>query len=122
MEEGNPVFIVDTKEMLSSFTKTISEVSGINDNFTSVSIIKHESNYFLVFLGNKHKSVFRLDVVEGMLAPVDMHIACTTSECASEQWGCVPTGDVTPSCTRCANNGKCTKTTSSKNLFTYGKY
>ena len=39
-----------------------------------------------------------------------LSVTCTTSDCASEQLGCIPDDFA---CTECANGGKCTKTVGS---------
>lgn len=119
LENGTPVFTVNTNDILTSFTETIKEVSNIQDNFTIATIINYESRYLLILKGNTYKSAFKLDNIEGKLAPVDMTITCTTSACASEQFGCIPTNDMTPTCTPCGNGGGCTKTTSNRALFSY---
>ena len=45
-------------------------------------------------------------------------VTCTTSECASEMFGCVPDANVGGgACTACANGGTCTKTVSNESLL-----
>jgi hypothetical protein len=110
--------------LLKNYSKNLLELSGINGNFTDVSIVLSDGSYYLVFIGIKYKSSLRLTsttTADNSTSLADEgegggHVSCTTSDCASEPRGCVPS-TVGLSCTPCANKGKCTKTVSLVSLL-----
>lgn len=116
------VITANKTTLLTNFNNNLSRLSGINGNFTDVTIVQNGSTYYLVFTGTQFKSSLLLKVMPGsdnttmFIYEDGGHVTCTTSDCASEPRGCVPAMEG-QSCTPCANHGKCTKTVSSSSLL-----
>lgn len=109
----------DKNVLLKNFNRNLLAASNIKGDFTDVSIVNHENNYYLVFKGATYKSTLQLstqtDATNATLLTVQSAtISCTTSDCVSESFGCIPNNT---SCTPCANKGKCTKTVSQNSLL-----
>ncbi|MGB4844931.1 MAG: hypothetical protein WBP16_10730 [Ferruginibacter sp.] len=118
-----PVLTANKTTLISNFSKNLLGLSGINGNFTDVMIVPDGSNYYLVFKGSQFRSSMLLKTVPATddnsttnFYEDGGHVTCTTSDCASEPTGCVPS-PVGLSCTPCANKGKCTKTVSSFSML-----
>lgn len=124
LENGVPKLTVNQSDLLQVFNKNLLEVSKIDGQFTSVNLIKYQTHYLLVFKGAKLKASFLVDAAGQKNSNGNANLValnkttCTTSACASEQFGCVPDGNVGGgACTPCANQGACTKTVSSNSLL-----
>jgi opacity protein-like surface antigen len=117
LNNGTPVKTVDTAQMLSALNSKLLSLSGIDAQLTNAVIISINGSYYLKFTGSAYKSLFRI-IVEGTTLKADASTTCTTSDCASEPHGCEPTlGSGTIYCSPCANNGKCTKISSTGSLL-----
>ena len=114
LENGQPTLTAKKAKLLTSLNTNLPKASGINGNFNDVTIVKIQDNYFLTFKGEKYKSTFSIQVqgVDMYVQPVT--VTCTTSDCADEELGCIPSGT---KCTACGNKGKCTKTISNGALI-----
>jgi hypothetical protein len=123
IETGNPEITLNKQDLIKTFNKNLLEASKIDGQFSSVSLIKYKTDYLLVFKGAKLKSAFLVtqgakDARGNITLVAANKTTCTTSACASEQFGCVPDGNVGGgACTPCANNGVCTKTVSNNSLL-----
>ena len=123
LENGVPKLTVNQTDLLQVFNKNLLEESKIDGQFSSVNLIKYQTHYLLVFKGASLKSSFLVDAGKkdsnGNASLVAVNkTSFTTSACASEQFGCVPDGNVGGgACTPCANQGACTKTVSSNSLL-----
>lgn len=109
LENGQPVLTADKAKLISSLNTSLTKITGAATNFNSVSITKVQNYYYLIFKGGTTKSAFSIEVEGEKLYANPISITCTTSDCASEELGCLPSGT---RCTECANKGKCTKTIS----------
>lgn len=119
LENGNAVLTINKGLAIAALNANLRKYSGLNVNHTDVKILKRDNKYVLVFSGGSARSSFGVKV-EGTELLVDGKITCTTSDCASEEYGCVPEQNVSTGnwvCSECANKGKCTKTTSSDSLI-----
>lgn len=126
LDNSVPVVTANKTTLLSNFTRNLLSLSGINGNFTDVVIIPDGGKYYLVFKGSEFRSSMLLKSVPNSDNTTTNfyeddgggggHVTCTTSDCASEPRGCVPS-PVGLSCTPCANKGKCTKTVSSASML-----
>jgi hypothetical protein len=126
IENSMAVITANKTSLLTNFNNNLSRLSGINGNFTDVTIIQNVSTYYLVFTGTQFRSSMLLKVMPGSDNTTIFfyeddgggggHVICTTSDCASEPRGCVPAMEG-QSCTPCANRGKCTKTVSSSSML-----
>jgi hypothetical protein len=123
IENGNPEITLNKQDLIRTFNKNLLEASKIDGQFSSVSLIKYKTDYLLVFKGAKLKSAFLVtqgakDASGNITLVAANKTTCTTSACASEQFGCVPDRNVGGgACTPCANNGACTKTVSNSSLL-----
>lgn len=115
---GVPTITVNKDTLLKRFSDNMKIATGITVVYDSAKIVSYGSDYMLLMTGAGYKAGMYVIQTNSkyQLALLDTHITCTTSACASETFGCVPTSDMTPSCTECANKGTCTKTTSNKSL------
>lgn len=117
---GVHIITVSTSDLLHDFEASLLSEEGINGNFTAVAIINIGGDYFLRFNGSSYSSTVVL-TTNGYDTNGDLIIACaaaetiscTTSECAS-QGGCNPVGSV---CSKCSNDGKCTRTTTAYSMM-----
>lgn len=116
--DGKPVVTCDKEKLISIYKTNLLKESGIDANFTDISIGLSEENYYVFFTGRQIKSTFSAKLTGSVIIILTEaeHISCTTTECSDETYGCVPL-TLTLSCTKCANKGKCTKTVSSKSLL-----
>lgn len=111
---GTITFVVDTNVLLMDWQNYLSSLAEIGPcQLNQVEIILHEDNYYMIATGTKGtdvlKSTIPLQTDEtNNLFVTGFTITCTTTECASESFGCIPN---TTSCTPCANKGACTKST-----------
>jgi hypothetical protein len=106
IENEKPVLTSDKQKLISSLNKNLLKAAGIAANFTSVSILTNEKKEcFLVFKGANNRATFEVQNRDGNLY-AEVSVTCTTSDCASEELGCIPSGT---RCLPCANGGKCTK-------------
>ena len=123
IENGEPKLTLNAQDLIKTYNKKLFEVSKIDGQFSSVNIIKYQTYYLLVFKGAKLKSSFLVtpgakDTNDKISLFAANKVTCTTSACASEQFGCVPDGKVRGgACTLCGNNGVCTKTVSNNSLL-----
>lgn len=116
IKDGNPILEVDQEKMLSTYNENLLKISGIDAKFNSINIVNSLDNqYFLIFKGNEYTSSFVVTSIEFKLFALNT-ISCTTSECASEAFGCTPKLNGVQ-CYPCNNKGKCTKTVSSGSLI-----
>ena len=119
-----PVLTADKQTLITNYSKNLLEISGIRGNFSDVKIVQADSNYYLVFTGPTYKSSLRTQIKPGVEYVTIIedgigdgrHISCTTSDCASEPKGGVPSM-IGLACLPCANQGKCTKTVSTASLL-----
>lgn len=114
LEKDQPVLTADKTKLISSLNKSLTKLTGNVVSFNSVSISKIQNNYYLIFKGGTTKSAFSVEVEGENLYANPITITCTTTDCASEEFGCLPSGT---RCTECANKGKCTKTISQEALI-----
>ncbi len=116
LENGSAVLTVDKSKMLATYNENLLKVSGIDAKFSELSILTaSDKEYFLVFKGDTYISSFTVTAVNLELYAAN-NISCTTSECASEEFGCTPKLSGV-ACRPCSNKGKCTKTVSSDSLI-----
>lgn len=116
LQNGNAVLTIDKPKMLATYNANLLRLSEIDGKFTDLTIkTTSDKQYFLVFKGATYSSSFRVTEVSSKLY-ADDGISCTTSECASEDFGCTPSNSGV-SCYPCGNKGKCTKTVSSVSLL-----
>lgn len=111
----------DKASLIRNWNNTLLQKSGINGNFTDVSIIEDNGNYQLVFEGSTYKSSFYVKVLSSTTLMAAGDTSCTTSECSEENLGCVVKYDQGPPgyCSPCGNGGSCTKTTSNVTMLSY---
>jgi hypothetical protein len=114
IKNGTVAFTKDRDKLLANFNANLLTLSGIDGQFTTVSIKSYNpKQYYLVFEGVKYKSTLSV-VVTGPYLIANGHTTCTTTACSSEQKGCVPDMNA---CTGCANGGDCSKVVSGKSLL-----
>jgi hypothetical protein len=118
LERGNPVLTIDVRSTINTYKTKLLELSGIDANFTTITVQSAKGNYYLVFSGDAHyKSTFQI-IIEGESLKALAGTSCTTTDCASEPGGCSPQHDKNGSwCSSCSNSGKCTKTESTLSLL-----
>jgi hypothetical protein len=120
IQGGVPVITVDQQSLVSTYNANLLNLSGIDGQFTSVNlVISNEAgvDFYLVFNGPIYKSSLPANLdSDGVSIIAIGTMSCTTSECSSEDSGCVPRGNGL-SCTPCANKGTCTKTVSSNSMI-----
>lgn len=115
---NEPVFSVNKQALIRIFNTNLLALSGINGNFTDANIIKDDNgSYFLVFTGESYKSTFSVFVENNNKLIARAGTTCTTTDCATQPLGCIPSAPYYTSCTPCANKGKCTKTVSQNSLL-----
>ncbi|MBC7534243.1 MAG: hypothetical protein H7258_00950 [Ferruginibacter sp.] len=116
LQNGTAVLTVDMPKMLATYNANLLKMSGIDGKFTDLTIkTTSDKQYFLVFKGAIYSSSFRVTAISSNLY-ADDGISCTTSDCASEDFGCTPKLSGA-GCYPCSNRGKCTKTVSSVSLL-----
>jgi len=116
LENGEAILTIDKTKTLKNYNATLLKLSGIDGKFTDLSIkTTSDKQYFLVFKGKIYTSSFIVTQVDSKLFALNT-ISCTTSDCASEPFGCTPSSNGV-SCFPCNNKGKCTKTVSSDSLL-----
>ncbi|MBK7734392.1 MAG: hypothetical protein WBP30_02635 [Ferruginibacter sp.] len=116
LENDSTVLTVDIPKMLSTYNSTLLKMSNIDAKFSDISIkTTNDKQYFLVFKGSSYVSSF-LVIEEKYQLFAYSGISCTTSDCASEQFGCTPKVSGV-ACWPCSNKGKCTKTVSNRSLI-----
>lgn len=123
IQDGKAVLTADKTELLRAYNQNLQRFSGINGEFTEVSIeTAAQGGYTLVFLGKAYKSTFRVEKADGTVLRVNYTISCTTSDCSQETGGCEPrfNGGDRGNCSPCSNDGECTKTVSSSSLLSVG--
>jgi hypothetical protein len=122
--DDKPILIGDKTALLASWNESLFNLSQIKGNFTDVYIDGVEGDYQLIFKGAKYQSSFYVVQLEGnrVLAAIG-DTSCTTTECSSENRGCVVKYDQGEPgyCSPCANGGACTKTTSNKSMISFNK-
>ena len=121
IENSSIIFTADKATLLKNYNNNLLKQSRINGNFTQITIISDAGSYYLVFNGTQFKSSLILTSKSSTdnsttLLLAEGHVSCTTSDCASEPQGCVPSSHGL-SCTPCANKGICTKTVSLTSLL-----
>ena len=116
LENDTAVLTVDKPKMLSTYNATLLKMSNIDAKFSHISIKStNDKQYFLVFEGSTYVSSFLVIEEKNQLIAYS-GISCTTSDCASEQFGCTPKVSGV-ACWPCSNKGKCTKTVSNRSLI-----
>lgn len=117
---GVPTLTINTTQALADYNANLFQASGIAGNFASIQLlVTPDGNYLLVFTGASYKSSFFVKAV-GKDLMASTGTSCTTSACSQETFGCIPKYDEHPDngrCTPCANDGLCTKVSSSAALF-----
>ena len=109
LENDKAILTLDKSKLLVAYNANLLKLSGIDAKFTEVSIkTTSDKQYFLVFKGNTYSSSFIVTADNSTLYVIPT-ISCTTSECASEEFGCTPKASG-GACWPCNNKGKCTKT------------
>ena len=115
-ENGKLTLTADKHKMLAAYNANLLKLSDIDAKFTEIIIQSTSDNqYYLVFKGDTYHSSFIITAVDSKLYALNT-ISCTTSDCASESFGCTPKSNGV-ACFPCSNNGKCTKTVSSGSLI-----
>ena len=104
---SGPVLTVNVSTYLGLWNNVLNS-SGGSVNLTSLAIETFDGNYYLVARGNGIKSTKKLNVDDNGNFSGDT-VTCTTKDC-SDTPDCVPAGYT---CTKCPNNGVCTKTITS---------
>ena len=117
LEKGTAVLTVDKSKMLAAYNANLLKLSSIDGKFTDLNIRISDTLYFLVFKGETYSSSFSVTANSSNLY-ANNSISCTTSECASESFGCTPKLNGV-ACYPCSNKGKCTKTVSSVSMLDY---
>ncbi|MCZ2130832.1 MAG: hypothetical protein LC109_11280 [Bacteroidia bacterium] len=116
IENGNAVLSIDKSKMLSTYNSKLLKLSGIDAKFSDINIKSTtDKQYFLVFKSATYLSTFSVIAENSQLFAV-VTISCTTSDCASEEFGCTPKVSGV-ACWPCNNKGKCTKTVSNDSLI-----
>lgn len=116
LEGGEAILTIDKSKTIEIFTKNLLKLSDIDGKFTDMVIkVTTDKQYFLVFKGETYASSFIINAVNSDLFAVNT-IACSTSACAEEAFGCTPRSNKV-ACWPCSNKGKCTKTVSSFSLI-----
>ena len=116
LDHGNIVLTVDKPAMLKTYNTNLSRLSGIDGYFTDLSVKETpDKQYVLVFKGETYVSTLLVTTVNSNLYATNT-ISCTTSDCASEAFGCTPKSNGL-ACWPCSNKGKCTKTVSDVSLI-----
>lgn len=115
-DENGLVLTIDKSAMLKTYNANLIKHAGIEGNFTDV-ILKEttEKEIILVFKGEMYISTFSVTALNANLYAINT-ISCTTSDCASEAFGCTPRANGV-ACWPCSNKGKCTKTVTSFSLL-----
>ncbi|MEJ7627420.1 MAG: hypothetical protein WKF35_11190 [Ferruginibacter sp.] len=118
LRDGNAILTSDKGRLINAYTTNLLRASQIEARFTDVKITIINSSYYLIFSGERIKSAFLVAInANNILRVADVGISCTTSDCASEMYGCIPEAGGVLACEPCANKGKCTKTVSSSSLL-----
>jgi hypothetical protein len=121
MQDDQISFVVNDEALIEQVNQSHFNEQGFF--VEQVQILRHDSQFKLVFTGNNNYRITYYAVGK----PVPEHdlleifkvgtTSCTTSACSSEQMGCVPEYPDNPSgqagvgiCTPCGNGGGCTKT------------
>lgn len=119
VQNGKAAFTIDKDAILSAYNANLFKHSGIKGRFTDIGLFPIDGgNYALVFSGASYKSTLFVKT-EGTVLMAMVGTSCTTSDCSSEPRGCIVRydgGDI-GYCSPCANGGKCTKTSTSEELF-----
>lgn len=121
VQNGVPVFTVDSMALIATYNTNLYKASGIQGNFTKAQIIAGEESYVLVFSGGAYVSKLQMNTLGNNSAGNMVLVAvgatsCTTTDCSEESTGCVPKTWLN-GCTPCSNKGKCTRTTSNVSLL-----
>jgi len=119
VQGGKGVLSIDKAATLKTFTANLFKHSKIDGAFTNLELLPAEGgNYVLLFSGSSYKSTVFVKSEGGVLKAMT-GTTCTTSDCSSEPRGCLVMyeGGEIGYCSPCANGGKCTKTTTSEELF-----
>jgi hypothetical protein len=121
-QSGDTVtFTADTNTLKSdwqSFLRTIPDFETCS--ITTIAFYQDGSNVYLMARGTMGtenlKTSIELQQTGGgcLFISTGFTTVCTTTACSDEANGCVPQFT---KCTKCANNGKCTKTITSGNLI-----
>lgn len=118
---GTPTLTMEKSAILKAYNSNLLKYSGIDGQFTDVSIKSGVGNiYFLLFTGKNYRSSLMLINNGGKLAPSGT--SCTTPDCASEPHGCEVTYGTGPNvgtvyCSPCGNQGRCIKTSTNTSLL-----
>lgn len=119
VHDGKTTLTIDKAATLKAYNANLLKHSGIDGQFTDFKLWPIEGgNYALVFSGTTYKSTFFVKA-EGTDLRAMLGTSCTTTDCSSEPRGCIVKydgGDI-GYCSPCANEGKCTKTSTSEELF-----
>jgi hypothetical protein len=119
IENGSAVLTLNKVQAIKTYRAKLIKYSNIDGEFTNVELLKLEKqNYLLVFSGPTYKSSFFVEQIGSELRAIST-ISCTTSECSTEKYGCVVKydgGDI-GYCSPCANQGKCTKTSTGESML-----
>ena len=116
LENGSVILTVDKAKMLATYNANLLRLSDIDAKFSDISIrSSSDKQYILAFKGDTYRSSFLVTENNSNLYAAD-NISCTTSDCASEEFGCTPRVSGV-SCWPCNNKGKCTKTVSNGSLL-----
>lgn len=115
-DESGIVLTIDKQKTLQIYNANLLKLSGIEANFKDIYIKETvEKEFVLVFKGEIYTSTFLVTANNSNLYATNT-ISCTTSECASESFGCTPKNNGV-ACWPCNNKGKCTKTVSSVSMI-----
>lgn len=113
----NPILTFDTKSAMNNLKNNLEKFSGLNVSFSDVTIKENKGEYYLIFLGENLRCTFQVVLEDGKLYAF-AGISCTTTDCSSVPGACSPMSDREGSyCSPCPNEGKCTKTVSTIELF-----
>lgn len=119
IENGSAILTLNKALTIKTYRAKLLKYSNIDGEFTNVEIIQLEKQaYLLVFSGPIYKSSFYVEQTGSELRAIST-ISCTTSECSQEKYGCVVKydgGDI-GYCSPCANQGKCTKTSTGESML-----
>lgn len=115
-EGSTAAFVADSSTLKSDWQTFIDHIADYQGaTLDKIEIINKAPNFYLEVTGYANSKRLRALMPlklfdETCLYVTGTTITCTTNDCASEEQGCVPWGST--ACTKCANDGKCTKTVS----------
>jgi|GEM_PF-5823302 len=125
LNDGNPSFVADSSILKSDWQHYLnSSLEGSDCHLNHIFFLSNDGKYYLAVAGSQGDLPIRstLPLTQspaGCMYVTGLTITCTTNDCASESFGCIPN---LTSCTPCSNNGKCTKSISNTPLKIFSSF